>query len=320
MNKHRGRARFVALLSTLLGLAAALVYRDELSWNVLAAQLLLRTRGFRRTHRKFVQNIRYGAGSRNRLDIYSPVSSGKHPVLIWVHGGSWNAGDKQLYTPLAARLVPHGIVTVLVNYGLYPNVIYPQPVHDVATAVRWTLQHIEQFGGDPQRVYVCGHSAGAHLSALALFQPQFYKPAQFHPTQLAGWIGVSGPYDLPQLLQFLRDERNYNGAEVIAAMGGTRNLQAVSPVQHIPPAGAMCRSLLLHGEDDKTVPAQSSRDLFTAMQANALPVELHVYPKTGHSEILLYGSGKKAETPGHLLYDMVRFIESPIPQKEAKLL
>ncbi|HUN24579.1 MAG TPA: alpha/beta hydrolase [Anaerolineales bacterium] len=301
------RTRTVALLSTLLGVGAAFYFRDELTWNVLVARLLFHTHGFRRQHRRFAQNIRYGAGVRNRLDIYSPTKTEQNPVLIWVHGGSWNSGDKQLYVPLAARLVPNGIITVLVNYGLYPQVIHPQQAQDVATAIGWTLRNIHYFGGDPKQVFVCGHSAGAHLTALALLDERFCSAQRFTPQDLAGWIGVSGPYYLPQLMRFLREERHYNGAEVVAAMGGPRHLEETSPIRYV--RQEMCKSLILHGEIDLTVPVQSSYDMAQALRGAGVAVQEKYYPKTGHSEILLYGSGKKAHENGHLLHDMVKFIK-----------
>ncbi|WP_425291144.1 alpha/beta hydrolase [Spirosoma linguale] len=106
---------------------------------------------------------------RHLLDVYTPrkaTSAGKMPVVMFIHGGSWNSGSKNLYTFIGRRLAKQGVVAVIINYRLSPAVLVPAMADDCAEAVRWTTQHIAEYGGDPDRIFVMGHSAGAGLAAL----------------------------------------------------------------------------------------------------------------------------------------------------------
>jgi acetyl esterase/lipase len=105
---------------------------------------------------------------RHLLDIYTPrqVSPNTRPVVVFIHGGSWNSGSKNLYAFIGRRLAKQGIVGVVINYRLSPAVHVPDMADDCARAVLWTQQHIAEYGGDPNRIFVMGHSAGGGLAAL----------------------------------------------------------------------------------------------------------------------------------------------------------
>lgn len=113
-----------------------------------------------------------GAGTsgdeRHLLDVYAPkkARSGKLPVVVFIHGGNWNSGNKNLYSFVGRRLAKQGVVAVIINYQLAPAVQVPAMANDCAQAVRWATQHIAEFGGDPNRIFVMGHSAGGGLAAL----------------------------------------------------------------------------------------------------------------------------------------------------------
>ncbi|MBH8559340.1 alpha/beta fold hydrolase [Hymenobacter negativus] len=108
--------------------------------------------------------------ARHILDVYSPkkaAPNGKgYPVVLFIHGGSWTSGNKNIYTFIGRRLAKQGVVAVLINYRLAPPVHVPEQAADCARALAWTVQNIRQYGGDPQRVFVMGHSAGGGLAAL----------------------------------------------------------------------------------------------------------------------------------------------------------
>ncbi|GAB3019241.1 hypothetical protein GCM10027185_15490 [Spirosoma pulveris] len=106
---------------------------------------------------------------RHLLDVYTPrkaAATAKLPVVMFIHGGSWNSGSKNLYSFIGRRLAKQGVVAVIINYQLAPAVRVPAMADDCAEAVRWTTQHIAEYGGDPNRIFVMGHSAGAGLAAL----------------------------------------------------------------------------------------------------------------------------------------------------------
>ena len=146
-------------------------------------------------------NIRYapGAGDRHELDVFRPVGVSKAPVLVLVHGGAWMIGDKDfygLYRNAGRALAQRGMVVVMPNYQLSPRVRHPEHVKDVARAYDWVRRHIKDYGGDPDDIFLAGHSAGGHLVALLGTDPSYLKDAD--RKALRGVIGISGVYSIPQ--------------------------------------------------------------------------------------------------------------------------
>ena len=142
--------------------------------------------------------ISYGDGPRRRLDVYRPVSlaaGAKAPVVVFVYGGSWREGEKADYRFVADALTARGIVAVIADYRVFPEVRYPGFVEDTAAAVAWTFRDIARYGGDPQRIFVAGHSAGAYNAAMVAFDPRWLKRYDLSPGQLRGFVGLAGPYN-----------------------------------------------------------------------------------------------------------------------------
>ena len=132
------------------------------------------------------------------LDIYRPQSPGPHPVVLYVHGGGWANGDKRAVGAKAEHFINAGYVFLSINYRLSPAVQHPAHVEDVATAIAWTTQHIADHGGDPKRIYLLGHSAGAHLVALVAIDQRYLAAAGVDPTCLRGVVPLDGAgYDIP---------------------------------------------------------------------------------------------------------------------------
>ena len=105
---------------------------------------------------------------RHLLDVYAPSKKPKTPlpVVVFIHGGNWDSGSKNIYWFIGRRLAKQDVVAVIINYRLSPNVLVPAMADDCARAVQWTAQHIGEYGGDPNRIFVMGHSAGGGLAAL----------------------------------------------------------------------------------------------------------------------------------------------------------
>ena len=115
-------------------------------------------------------------GARNLLDVYYPEVAGEpKDVLVFIHGGSWNSGKKDIYWWLGRHFANKGIVEVNINYSLAPDRQYGQMANDAAAAIKWVKGNISKYGGDPDRIFVMGHSAGGHLAALINSDPRFFK-------------------------------------------------------------------------------------------------------------------------------------------------
>jgi acetyl esterase/lipase len=137
---------------------------------------------------------------RHHLDLFLPRGEKDFPVVVLVHGGAWIMGDNRccgLYSSVGEFLAGQGIGAVLPNYRLSPGVKHPKHVKDVARAVAWTYKHIAEHGGRPDRIFLCGHSAGGHLVALLATDERYLKAEGLPASAIRGVIAVSGVYRIP---------------------------------------------------------------------------------------------------------------------------
>ncbi len=142
------------------------------------------------------RDIAYGPLPRQQLDVYRPREAGPpRPVVVFFYGGSWETGSRDAYLFVGEALTSRGFVAVLPDYRVYPEVRFPTFLEDAAGAVAWAKRHAAEFGGDPRRGFVMGHSAGAHLAAMVALDPQWLAAETLAPSALAGFIGLAGPYD-----------------------------------------------------------------------------------------------------------------------------
>ena len=216
--------------------------------------------------------IPYGDGARQRLDVYVPDQKGENrPVVIFWYGGSWEAGSRSSYRFVGAALAERGFVTVLPDYRLYPNVKFPQFLDDAAHAVAWVQQHAREFGGNPHRIVLMGHSAGAHMAAFLALNHDYLAKSGARPEWIAGLVGLSGPYVLRPNSRSLHD--NF-GAPYTEA-----DWQPVHFVtRQAPPA------FLAHGLKDTVVSVAQTEQLRDALSANGVRVEAHLYPGRSHTD------------------------------------
>ena len=143
-------------------------------------------------------DVAYGSDSTERLDVFSAAQPNA-PVLVFVHGGYWRALDKRDFSFVAPPFNAAGAVVVVPNYALCPAVSVEQITWQVLRALQWTWRHATQYGGDPQRIVVAGHSAGGHLAAMAL-SCRWKQVADDLPAQLVGGaLSISGVFDLEPL-------------------------------------------------------------------------------------------------------------------------
>ena len=180
-------------------------------------------------------DIAYGPSAEETLDVLLPAASVKDaPVQILIHGGYWRALHKDGFAFLAPPLAAAGVVSVVVNYALCPTVTMTELTEQCRRAVHWTRTHITDFGGDPDNLYLTGHSAGAHLSVMMALTPEL-APA------IRGVTAVSGLYDLAPLA----------GCSMQADLRLTeQEIAALSPMEQELPAGLDL--LLAVGADETT--------------------------------------------------------------------
>lgn len=197
----------------------------------------------------------YGDGARQRYDVYRPVGAdgvlltGPLPVVIFVHGGSWETGDKSSYRWMGQGLAAQGFIAVLPNYGLMPERRFPGFVDDAARAVAHARAQLATWGGDTSRVVLMGHSAGAHIAALVAYNARYLAAHGLTPRTFSGFVGLSGPYDFlfdTELLQ-----RTFSGTP--------EQEHDALPVHFV--SAQSPRTLLVMGRDDSTVKPRNTHSL-----------------------------------------------------------
>ena len=147
------------------------------------------------TYRR-TQDLAYGPDARQRLDVYQPAAITQHaPMVVFFYGGSWSSGERADYRFVGEALASSGIVAVVADYRLSPAFRYPAFVQDGAGALRWAFDHAADYGADPARIFVMGHSAGAYNAAMLALDARWLAAVGLTPARLAGWIGLAGPYD-----------------------------------------------------------------------------------------------------------------------------
>jgi acetyl esterase/lipase len=223
-------------------------------------------------------NLAYGADPRNRLDVYTPVSSGaagKAPVVVFFYGGNWASGERADYAFVGRALASRGIVAVVADYRLYPAVHYPEILDDSARAVAWAVRQAARYGGDPRHLFVMGHSAGAYNAAMVALDGRLLATQGLTPAALRGWIGLAGPYD------FLPIE-NPDAKPVFFAPDTPADSQ---PIRHV--TGNAPPALLIAAKHDKLVdPVRNSGGLTTALRASGVPVSLLYFDHVSHPTLV----------------------------------
>jgi len=152
--------------------------------------------------------IPYAEGDRHTLDAYLPPKGEKPaPIVVFFYGGSWDQGDKAIYRFVGAALATRGFITIIPDYRLYPEVRFPGFLEDAAKAVGWAHSQAAALGGDPNQIFLMGHSAGAHIAAMLTFDPQWLAAESLDSSHnIKAMIGLAGPYDfLPLHTERLKD-------------------------------------------------------------------------------------------------------------------
>ena len=220
--------------------------------------------------------VAYGNLERQKLDVYRPIeANGLEPVVVFFYGGSWKSGAREKYRFVAEALTRWGITVVIPDYRLFPEVTFPDFVHDAALAVLWTIDNLGRTGNAPRSVFLAGHSAGAHIAALLAVDPQYFDEVGFAQSRLCGVIGVAGPYAFDPL-------RYRTIRPVFAGLENPDNARPAALVSAKTPP-----FLLIHGDSDGTVNLSNTWDFAAALTQAGTIVRTEIIPGVGHYRIML---------------------------------
>lgn len=226
-------------------------------------------------------NQAYGTHPRQQLDVYQPAgaagnaAAGGAPIVVFFYGGSWTTGERRDYLFVGEALASRGIVAVVADYRLSPEVRYPVFLQDSALAVRWARDNAARLGADPAKLFVMGHSAGAYNAAMLALDARWLAGAGMTRQQLAGWVGIAGPYDFLPI--------GVPDVQVAFEWPNTPpNSQALFHAQASTP-----RALLLAPTNDVLVDTQRSTvGMAQRLQAAGVPVQSELFGGVSHTTII----------------------------------
>lgn len=209
------------------------------------------------------------------LDLYRPQGNPTPPAptVLFFYGGGWQRGQREQYRFVGRQLAQQGVLAIVADYRTFPRAGFPDFVDDAARAVAWTREHARQYGGDPQQLYIAGHSAGAQIATLLGTDPRYLARHDLQPRDLAGVIGLSGPYDFVingQYEQVFGPPAQWPQAQAINFVDGNE-----------PPF------LLIHGDRDRVVEVRDSVELAARLRDERIKTNLLILPGGGHSAPLL---------------------------------
>jgi acetyl esterase/lipase len=221
---------------------------------------------------RIAESIEFGPYPANKLDIYSTATKNGElkPVLVFFYGGGWANGKRGEYSYAARPFVENGYIVVVPDYRHVPEVVFPGFLVDSAAAVKWVQTHIAQYGGDPARVNVAGHSAGAYNATMLAIDPQWLGDK---PVRSA--ISLAGPADFYP----------FTSRRAIDAMSKAPDPLATQPITFVrkdaPPI------LLIHGTEDTVVRIRNADSLYTKQTAAGGDIERHRYEGASHDDLVL---------------------------------
>jgi acetyl esterase/lipase len=252
------------------------------------------------------EGVAYGTSPRQQLDVYTPVlpaPNGGWPVAVFFYGGTWNDGNRADYRFVGEALASRGVLTMVADYRLYPEVKYPAFLEDSAHAVAYALANAKSLGGNARRVYIVGHSAGSYNAAMLALDPRWLKAAGTSPDALAGWVGLAGPYDFYPI-------ENPNAQPVFSHPEYPPHSQPGEFVSSRAP-----RTFLGAARRDSLVdPQRNTVALGEKLKAAGVPVQVKLYKHVGHVTMAA-SMAAPLRWLAPVLDDVANFIETGRPAR-----
>lgn len=264
----------------LLGLGGFLLYRQALATEAVAlldnADRVLRGGD---GAIRVVAAVRYGSDPAQKLEMIVPADSaarkGPLPIVVFIHGGGWRSGDPHDYRFIARALAPQGYAVVLAGYRLYPKAQYPGMLEDGAAALRWVADNAAKHGGDPRRMVLMGHSAGAYNAVMLGLDKRWLAARGLDADALRGVIGLAGPYDFYP----------FESAATRLSFGKAPNPEETQPVVHARAGGPPL--LLVHGTADTRVRPRNSAELARTMTRAGAPTRAVLLGGVTHEGLIM---------------------------------
>ncbi len=267
------------IIAALLGIAAFAVYRYALANG--AVSLLDRIDRMQRRGDGSIRQVaavHYGSDPAQKLEMFLPAGPAPQrplPIVVFIHGGGWHSGDPHDYRFMARALAPKGYAVVLAGYRLFPQARYPGMLEDGASALRWVADHAAALGGDPDRVVLMGHSAGAYNAVMLGLDQRWLARERLSANALRGVVGIAGPYDfLP-----------FDSDATINSFGQVKDPEETQPVVYARGDGAPL--LLVHGTADTRVRPRNSAELARTMTRAGAPTQVVLLKDVTHEGVIM---------------------------------
>lgn len=277
--------------------------------------------------KQILRSVIYGVQPRNRLDLYLPKDTTQpKPVVAFVTGGAWIIGYKAWGSLLGQQLSERDVMVACIDYRNFPQGNICDMVKDASEGISFICNNISQYGGDPNRIYLMGQSAGAHIAACALLEQAIKESGEGESTtwsvsQIKAYFGLSGGYNLLNLVDHFNSRGLYRSL-FLSIMDGEQSLRRFSPevivqdpkyrsaVSLLPPI------ILFHGSADYSIPSDASKSFAETLQALGVKAESVLYEGKTHTDIFLQDPmrGGKDE----MFEDIVTRIHADDPEALAK--
>ncbi|XP_062180508.1 probable isoprenylcysteine alpha-carbonyl methylesterase ICME [Phragmites australis] len=242
------------------------------------------------------RSVVYGEQPRNRLDLYIPKDRNKSsPVVAFVTGGAWIIGYKAWGALLGRRLAERGIIVACIDYRNFPQGTISDMVSDASEGISFVCNNVISYGGDPNKIYLMGQSAGAHIAACALLEQAVKESRGEHTSwsvaQIKAYFGLSGGYNIPSLVDHFHERGLYRSL-FLSIMEGEESLPHFSPEIVTKKSSAEAIALLpqivlLHGTEDYSIPSSASETFADILKQAGGKVKLHLYEGKTHTDVFL---------------------------------
>lgn len=269
------------------GMTFSLLARRRLAFAAAAASLLAACSPIKLVDRLTPRDtylaetgITYGGEPRQQLDVYRPLPEtappeGQRPLIVFFYGGTWTTGERASFRFVGEALASRGAVVVIPDYRLSPQVTYPAFVRDSALAMKWGLDNAARLGADPKQVYVMGHSSGGYNAAMLALDARWLGELGASPKQLAGWIGLAGPYDFLPM----------GDPDAQRAFDWPNTPRSSQPIAHV--SAAAPRTLLLAATKDTLVdPVRNTGQMARRLRAEGVDVQVQTFDNLSHVTLI----------------------------------